>query len=66
MISPGAALNALRRTGPRICGQCGQTFTARLTAVYCSNRCRQAAKYQRGKAAKPGTTRGTHGDVPTA
>ena len=34
------------------CPICGRVFTALKTARYCSNRCRQAAKYQRLKAAK--------------
>lgn len=51
-MTPGAVLNALRRTGPRVCGQCGKEFTARLTAVYCSNPCRMRAAWERRKAAK--------------
>lgn len=43
---------ALRRRVPHTCSICGQGFTAYTTAVYCSNKCRQAAKYRRGKAAK--------------
>lgn len=43
---------ALRRRIPHTCPICGQSFTAYTTAVYCSNRCRQAAKYRRQKAAK--------------
>lgn len=50
-ISPGAALQALRRVRCLSCAQCGASFTAKdPRATYCSNRCRQAAKYQKIKA----------------
>lgn len=52
MISPGAALAALRQTRSFVCAWCGQTFTAKDSrARFCSNRCRQADKYARAKAA---------------
>ncbi len=51
--SPGYALQALRKVRQVICRHCGATFAARDSrATYCSNRCRQAAKYQRIKAKK--------------
>lgn len=53
MTTPGAALGALRPKVPHACPVCGKTFTALKTARYCSNRCRQAAKYQRLKRGKP-------------
>jgi predicted nucleic acid-binding Zn ribbon protein len=45
----GAALSALRRRAQIVCAVCGTSFTALRTARYCSNRCRQAAKYARSK-----------------
>ncbi len=49
-ISPGAALQALRRVRCLSCAHCGASFTAKdPRATYCSNRCRQAAKYQKIK-----------------
>ena len=35
-----------------VCAVCGKTFTAYKQAKYCSNACRQKAKYARAKAAK--------------
>jgi len=53
MTHPAAALRALRPVKSYTCAQCGRGFTASdARARYCSNRCRQAAKYQRAKAAK--------------
>ena len=53
MTHPAATLRALRPVKPYICAQCGCGFTASdERARYCSNRCRQAAKYARLKAAK--------------
>jgi predicted nucleic acid-binding Zn ribbon protein len=50
-ISPGAALQALRPTLAKVCAHCGTGFTAKdPRAKFCSNRCRQAAKYQQVKA----------------
>jgi predicted nucleic acid-binding Zn ribbon protein len=52
--SPGAALAAMRPTRTYRCHVCGTTFTAvDRRAKYCSERCKQAAKYRRAKAAKP-------------
>jgi len=42
----------LRKIIPHTCAVCGIEFQALKTAKYCSNRCRQAAKYQRSKATK--------------
>lgn len=46
-ISPGAALAAQRRIVAHICAHCGLTFQGIKKAVYCSERCKQAAKYRR-------------------
>ena len=52
-MTPAAALRAMRPVRSYTCAQCGCGFTASdERARYCSNRCRQAAKYQRVKAAK--------------
>ena len=53
MSNPGSDLAALRKTVWHICPVCQASFLALRTAVYCSNRCRQAAKYRRVKAASP-------------
>ena len=51
--TPGAALAAMRPTRAYRCQVCGATFTAKdRRAKYCSERCKQAAKYRRAKAAK--------------
>lgn len=53
MTSPGAALAAMRRDRVVICAHCGRSFTAKdLRAKFCSNRCKQADKYQRSKQQK--------------
>ena len=52
--SPGAALAAMRPTRTYRCQVCGVTFTAQdRRAKYCSERCKQAAKYRRAKANRP-------------
>lgn len=52
-LSPAAALRALRPVKSYNCAHCGRGFTATDSrARYCSNRCRQAVKYQRAKAGK--------------
>ena len=57
MTSPGATLAALRKDRLVVCAHCGATFTAKDSrARFCSNRCRQADKYQRMKAAKESVT----------
>ena len=57
MTSPGAALSALRQTRRFVCAWCGQAFAAKdPRARFCSNRCRQADKYHRSKAAKKSVT----------
>jgi uncharacterized protein (DUF983 family) len=43
----GAALAALRRKAAHRCPVCEKTFKGIATAVYCSNACRQKAKYRR-------------------
>lgn len=53
MTTPGAALRAMRPDRTVICDWCWTAFRASDTkAAYCSNRCRQAAKYARKKAEK--------------
>jgi predicted nucleic acid-binding Zn ribbon protein len=52
-FTPGAALAAMRPTRAYRCQVCGATFTAQdRRAKYCSEKCKQAAKYRRAKAAK--------------
>ena len=52
-MTPAAALRAMRPVKSYTCAVCGAGFTASdARAKYCSNRCRQAAKYQRNKAAR--------------
>jgi predicted nucleic acid-binding Zn ribbon protein len=48
---PARALAALRRRHRKNCAVCGKGFTAIKTARYCSNACRQKAKYERAKNA---------------
>jgi ribosomal protein L34E len=48
-MKPGAALAALRRTTWHQCHVCGKRFSGIKTAKFCSNACRQAAKYKRAK-----------------
>jgi ribosomal protein L34E len=52
MKSPGAALAALRRRTRHRCAQCGKRFSGIAKALYCSNACRQKAKYERAKRAR--------------
>ena len=53
IVTPGAALAAMRPNRRLVCAWCGQAFTAKdARARFCSNRCRQADKYARAKAAK--------------
>ena len=53
MTSPGAALSAMRKDRVVTCIVCGKTFTAKDTrAMYCSNRCKQEAKYKKNKLRK--------------
>jgi hypothetical protein len=42
-------LAALRRRHSKECAVCGKGFKAIATARYCSNACRQRAKYKRNK-----------------
>jgi hypothetical protein len=50
----GAALNALRKTHWHYCANpaCGKRFSGISQAKFCSNACRQAAKYAKARAAK--------------
>jgi ribosomal protein L34E len=50
---PGAALAALRKRTWHRCAQCGKRFSGIAKALYCSNACRQKAKYARGRIAQP-------------
>lgn len=53
MPSPGALLSAMRKDQQVTCAHCGAGFTAKdPRAKFCSNRCRQAAKYQRVKESR--------------
>lgn len=50
MTSLGAALAAMRRDRVVICAHCGRSFTAKDSrAKFCSNACKQADAYRRGK-----------------
>ncbi len=42
-------LSAMRKKVSHKCPVCGDAFEGIKKAVYCSNRCRQKAKYQRSK-----------------
>ena len=48
-----AALSAMRKTSWHYCAVCQKRFSGISKAVYCSNACRQKAKYTRKKAAPP-------------
>jgi len=50
--SIGAQLAALRRQQVHVCAVCGEPFVGITLARYCSNRCRQAAKHERARAAR--------------
>lgn len=50
----GAALSALRKTSWHYCASCGKRFAGISTAKFCSNACRQKAKYAKIKAARAG------------
>ena len=53
MTTPGALLAAMRKDRAVTCAHCGAGFTAKdPRAKFCSNRCRQAAKYQRVKESR--------------
>jgi predicted RNA-binding Zn-ribbon protein involved in translation (DUF1610 family) len=54
MTSPGAQLAALRKQAVKVCPECGTEFTARLTAVTCSRKCRQKRAYRKQKPAEAG------------
>ncbi|EDN65950.1 hypothetical protein BGP_3343 [Beggiatoa sp. PS] len=47
----GKELAALRKRIKKNCVICGREMVALKQAKYCSNRCRQRAKYQRKKTA---------------
>jgi predicted nucleic acid-binding Zn ribbon protein len=49
MSRPARQLAALRRRHSKECAVCGKGFKAIATARYCSNACRQRAKYKRSK-----------------
>jgi hypothetical protein len=51
-IGAGQKVCQFRKIIQHTCPVCGASFTALKTAVYCSNACRQKAKYQRGKKSK--------------
>lgn len=52
MYNPGHDLGAMRRRINHVCPICGRTFVAIRKARFCSNRCRQAEKYRKTKAAR--------------
>jgi hypothetical protein len=49
-MNPASELAAQRQRIGHVCPVCGASFVALKTARYCSNACRQRAKYQRGKS----------------
>jgi len=49
MSKAARELAALRRKVNHKCGTCGTGFRGNKTARYCSNACRQKAKYKRAK-----------------
>lgn len=46
----GAALGALRKTSWHFCASCGKRFSGISQAKFCSNACRQRAKYAKVRA----------------
>lgn len=46
-MKPGAALAAMRRTTWHYCPVCNKRFAGIAKAKFCSNACRQKAKYMR-------------------
>lgn len=46
-MSIGSDLAAMRQQVEHTCLSCGELFKAIKTAKYCSNACRQKAKYKR-------------------
>lgn len=57
MTTPGAALRAMRPVKTYTCQQCGKAFTASdARAKFCSNACRQAAKYAKAKHRRESAT----------
>jgi len=46
----GAQLSAQRKRIEKVCPSCNTTFQGVKIAKYCSNKCRQKAKYLRGKS----------------
>ncbi len=49
-MKPGQALRAMRPIKSYACQQCGKVFKASdARAKFCSNACRQRAKYERAK-----------------
>lgn len=52
-ITPGQALAAMREIVDHNCPSCGGEFQGIKKAVYCSEACKQKAKYQRQKEKPP-------------
>lgn len=52
-MNSGAKLSAQRRQCDKVCPSCSHVFQGVKIAKYCSNRCRQKAKYRRAKAQSP-------------
>jgi len=52
-MNSGAQLSAKRRQHDKVCPSCSLAFQGVKIAKYCSNRCRQKAKYRRLKAQSP-------------
>ena len=56
-MKPGTALAAMRRTSWHACLSCGNRFSGIKTAKFCSNACRQRAKYAKNVTNTSSATR---------
>lgn len=52
----GKQLASLRKRVNKVCEMCGKQIVALKQAKYCSNKCRQRAKYQRQKQVETNKT----------
>jgi predicted nucleic acid-binding Zn ribbon protein len=48
-INPGAQLAALRAVERKACAECGEPIVGLKTKKFCSEACKQRAKYRRKK-----------------
>ena len=54
ILTAGAALAAQREIVSKKCLECGDSFDGIKKKAYCTEKCKQAAKYKRKKAEKAG------------